>query len=183
MSRINFTIYKNSILASVVSFLGTAYIYLGGLLALISVIEGAEDLGEGIIVCLCLIVFGIWLLWLAKKISERKQRKELKKKSNESDIRKSVSEQKVFTVKSYEVKQQSNSNEGAYFDMKEYFCNGHDDTAVDVILYDCSGNELSRKTFSWEDGEVTSSGIWGMANEYAQSLELDGAFCRNKEHI
>lgn len=68
------------------------------------------------------------------------------------------------------------------FDMVEYFCNGHNDTAVDVIQYDSNGNVIMKKTFSWSDGcgEVTSDGIWKKANQYAQTLANSGIPCRKK---
>lgn len=80
----------------------------------------------------------------------------------------------------------SHPNEKAsYFDMEEYFCNGHDDTAVDVIQYDGNGNVISRETFRWNSGcdEVTSEGIWGKANTYARSLIQGGIPCRKKSPI
>ena len=73
----------------------------------------------------------------------------------------------------------------AYFDMIEYFCNGHDDTAVDVISYDCNGIEIERNTFSWnsECGEVTSEGIWRKADEFAHQLIQKGRILRHRKPI
>ncbi len=72
-----------------------------------------------------------------------------------------------------------------YFDMIEYFCNGHNDTAVDIILYDCNGNQVERKTFSWSTGcdEVTSEGIWKKADEFAQGLMQTGKTLRYRKSI
>ena len=63
-----------------------------------------------------------------------------------------------------------------YFDMIEYFCNGHDDTAVDVIFYDSNDNKLGKKTFSWAAGcdEVTSNGLWQKADEFALCMTQNG---------
>lgn len=74
---------------------------------------------------------------------------------------------------------------GAYFDMIEYFCNGHDDTAVDVISYDCNGIETGRKIFSWSNGsgEVTSEGIWRKADEFAHQLMQNGITLRHRKPI
>lgn len=78
---------------------------------------------------------------------------------------------------------ESSLAEAAYFDMVEYFCNGHDDTAVDIIQYRHNGQEILRETFSWSNGcgEVTSEGIWKKANECAQRLILEGIPCREKK--
>ena len=72
-----------------------------------------------------------------------------------------------------------------YFDMIEYFCNGHDDTAVDVISYDCNCKEIGKKTFSWVTGcgEVTSEGIWRKADEFAQQLVQKGWRLRHRRPI
>ena len=72
-----------------------------------------------------------------------------------------------------------------YFDMIEYFCNGHDDTAVDIIIYDCDGIQTERKTFSWAAGcgEVTSEGIWQKADEFAQYLKQNGKRLRYRTPI
>ena len=72
-----------------------------------------------------------------------------------------------------------------YFDMIEYFCNGHDDTAVDVISYDCTGKEIERKTFSWSTGcgEVTPKGIWQKADEFAHQLLQKGMTLRHRKPI
>lgn len=72
-----------------------------------------------------------------------------------------------------------------YFDMVEYFCNGHDDTAVDVIIYDKNNNKLSAETFSWMTGcgEVTSEGIWRKADAYARTLIEEGIQMRNRKPI
>ena len=72
-----------------------------------------------------------------------------------------------------------------YFDMIEYFCNGHDDTAVDIIIYDCNGKQVKRKSFSWSTGcgEVTSEGIWQKADEFAQCLIQNGIKLRYRTPI
>lgn len=79
------------------------------------------------------------------------------------------------------MKEKTSASNG-YFDMVEYFCNGHNDTAVDVISYDCSGKEIERETFSWTTGcgEVTSEGIWRKAEEFAQQLMQNGMVPRHK---
>lgn len=77
------------------------------------------------------------------------------------------------------------TTKAAYFDMVEYFCNGHDDTAVDVIQYNSNGNEISRDTFSWSSGcgEVTSEGIWRKADGYADRLIQEGIVLRHRKSI
>lgn len=77
------------------------------------------------------------------------------------------------------------STKAAYFDMVEYFCNGHDDTAVDVIQYNSNGNEISRDTFSWSSGcgEVTSEGIWRKADDYADRLIQEGIALRHRKPL
>jgi len=72
-----------------------------------------------------------------------------------------------------------------YFDMIEYFCNGHNDTAVDIIIYDYNGKQVERKTFSWSTGcdEVTSEGIWKRADEFAQYLIQTGKSLRYRKPI
>ena len=73
----------------------------------------------------------------------------------------------------------------AYFDMIEYFCNSHDDVAVDVIQYDCNDKEIFRKAFSLSTGcgEVTSDDIWKQAKNYSDKLMQEGIRLRNERKI
>lgn len=66
-----FVIYKNSILASLCSMFGAAFITL----AVISLINGELDILSGI----GLVAVGLGLMWLASVISERKAKRKLAK--------------------------------------------------------------------------------------------------------
>jgi hypothetical protein len=66
-----------------------------------------------------------------------------------------------------------------YFVMFEYFCSGHDDRAIDVISYDCNGNEIERKTFYFISYEKDLL-CWKAADEYAQELIKNGRVLKTR---
>ena len=116
---------------------------------------------------------------LEKKLAELEALvKAQNQKSEEPAAKRDMLPQKPSVQKSAPTVAQKNTppKQADCFDMIEYFCNGHDDTAVDVILYDQSGNKISRETFSWSSGcgEVTSEGIWRKAGGSPRALVPKG---------
>ena len=125
---------------------------------------------------------------LEEEIAELKAHLEVQNQTilvSDEEKGKTLSPTAPIKIKLSEQVKDTFSTKAAYFDMVEYFCNGHDDTAVDVIQYNSNGNEISRDTFSWNCGcgEVTSEGIWRKADGYADRLIQEGIVLRHRKSI
>lgn len=73
-----FTIYKNSVGAWILSVLGAASFYFGILMIMIAILDPSvrKDLGGLIVMCIISIVIGVCLQLWARKIAEKKARKQ-----------------------------------------------------------------------------------------------------------
>lgn len=90
MARVRATVYKNSILASIVSIYGSLCVFAG-----VSLIT------QSILACILVIVYGAFHCWLGAYISERANykawKKEIEKKVDIERIKKEI----YFAVKVY----------------------------------------------------------------------------------
>lgn len=72
MARIHYTVYKNSLLATILSFLGSAYIMMGALIFVLGLIDNEFEIAEGIFLFIRFVLVGVVLLKIAKYVNEKK---------------------------------------------------------------------------------------------------------------
>lgn len=79
MARIYVNIYKNSVLASILSIVGTVFLLLNVGMFISELVKGSFDFAKDFPVVILYTLIAILLLWLAKYISERKEFKQFVK--------------------------------------------------------------------------------------------------------
>lgn len=111
MARISYTVYKNSALATILSFLGSAYITMGAMIFAVGFISNELKIAESIILLICFVLLGLLHLQIAKHVNEKKifklWMKAIQKQGAEYKIIESV-EYALQVYKSYPTKRMLN---------------------------------------------------------------------------
>ncbi len=107
MARFSFTTYKNSVLASIISFLGSLYIFIGFVFAaclLLTVIgqDTGMTISEGIgSIVVCALLGVLHLKW-AKRISENKFTRKMIKDLESHGLDKQIADSSEFAAEIYQ---------------------------------------------------------------------------------
>ncbi len=103
MFRFSFTVYKNSVIATILSCFGTGYCFIGVMLLILGIVgkDPSMNILTGIIVSIVFAVLGLCHIALAKSISQNKHCKNLIKNLEVLGLDKQITVSTEFAVATY----------------------------------------------------------------------------------